>query len=63
MPIKLLLLGGGVLLFLRKGGNGSANFIFMGVGIFPTKAKSREIVALVALQCFTTGATFTPTNP
>ena len=27
---------GGVLGFFRKGGGGSANFIFMGVGIFPT---------------------------
>ena len=38
MPIKFLLLGeaGGVLGFFRKGGGcGSANFIFMGVGIFP----------------------------
>ena len=36
MPIKFLLLGGeGVLGFLRRGGGGSANFIFMGVGILP----------------------------
>ena len=35
MPIKFLLLGGGVLGFFRRGG-GSANFIFMGVGILPT---------------------------
>ena len=34
MPIKFLLLGGAVLGFFRRGG-GSANFIFMGVGIFP----------------------------
>ena len=34
MPIKFLLLGG-VLGFFRRGG-GSANFIFMGVGIFRT---------------------------
>ena len=27
--------GGGVLGFFRRGGGGSANFIFMGVGIFP----------------------------
>ena len=33
MPTKFLLLGGG-LGFLRRGG-GSANFIFMGMGIFP----------------------------
>ena len=33
MPTKFLLLGGGVLGFLRKRG-GSANFIFMGVGNF-----------------------------
>ena len=31
MPIKFLLLGGGVLGFSRGGGGGSANFIFMGV--------------------------------
>ena len=36
MPIKFLLLGGGGLGFFRRGG-GSANFIFMGVGIFPIK--------------------------
>ena len=34
MPIKFLLLGGGVVVFL-EGGGGSADFIFMGVGIFP----------------------------
>ena len=34
MPIKLLLLGGGWG-FLERG-VGSANFIFMGVGIFPS---------------------------
>ena len=34
MPIKFLLLGGGFWVFL-EGGGGSANFIFMGVGIFP----------------------------
>ena len=33
MPIKLILLGG-VVGFL-EGGGGSANFVFMGVGIFP----------------------------
>ena len=33
MPIKFLLLGGGGWVFKR--GGGSANFIFMGVGIFP----------------------------
>ena len=27
--------GGGVMGFLRRGGGASANFIFMGVGIFP----------------------------
>ena len=32
MPVKFLLLGG-VLGFFRRGG-GSANFIFMGAGIF-----------------------------
>ena len=38
MPIKFLLLGGGGVLlgFVLEGGGGSANFIFMGVGIFPT---------------------------
>ena len=36
MPIEFLFLGGGVLGFFRRGGGGSANFIFMGVGIFPT---------------------------
>ena len=35
MPIKFLPLGGGFWVFL-EGGGGSANFIFMGVGIFPT---------------------------
>ena len=41
MPIKFLLLGGGggALGFFRRVG-GSANFIFMGVGIFPIKAES-----------------------
>ena len=34
MPIKFLLLGGGRG-FYGRGGGGSANFIFMGVGIFP----------------------------
>ena len=34
MPLKFLLLGG-VQGFFRRGGGGSANFIFMGVGIFP----------------------------
>ena len=34
MPIKFLSLGGGSWGFL-EGGGGSANFIFMGVGIFP----------------------------
>ena len=33
MPIKFLLLGGGCWVLL-EGGGGSANFIFMGVGIF-----------------------------
>ena len=36
MPIKFLLLGGGFWVFL-EGGGGSANFILMGVGIFPKK--------------------------
>ena len=35
-PQILLLGGGGVLGFLERGGGRSANFIFMGVGIFPT---------------------------
>ena len=35
MPIKFLLLGGGFWVFLEGGGGGNANFIFMGVGIFP----------------------------
>ena len=36
MPTKFLLLGGGGFwVFLEGGGGGSANFIFMGVGIFP----------------------------
>ena len=39
MPIKFLLLGGG-LWFFRRGGGGSANFIFMGVGIFPIESSS-----------------------
>ena len=34
MSIKFLLLGGGSG-FFQRGGGGSANFIFMGVGIFP----------------------------
>ena len=34
MPIKFLSLGGGVVGFLGRGG-GSADIIFMGVGIFP----------------------------
>ena len=38
MPIKFLLFGGGVVVFL-EGGGGSANFIFMGVGIFPNFCK------------------------
>ena len=33
MPIKFLLLGGGCWVFLGRGVGGSANFIFMGVGI------------------------------
>ena len=48
MPIKFLLLGGeGVLGFFRRGG-GSANFIFMGVGIFPIEENM--------LQCENFGA-------
>ena len=35
MPIKFLVLGGGGILGFLEGG-GSANFIFMGVGIFPS---------------------------
>ena len=49
MPIKLLLLGGGgVLGFFRRGG-GSANFIFMGVGIFPINSEDPgdEIISCV----------------
>ena len=36
MPIKFLVLGGGggCWAFLEGGGGGSANFIFMGAGIF-----------------------------
>ena len=37
MPTKFLLLGGGGVLGFLKGGGGSANFIFMGVGIFPNR--------------------------
>ena len=37
MPIKFLLLWGGFWDFL-EGGGGSANFIFMGVGIFPNSS-------------------------
>ena len=41
MPIKFFRFpgpgGGGVLEFFWEGGDGSANFIFAGVGIFPTK--------------------------
>ena len=37
MPIKFLLLGGGGFWSLLEGGGGSANFIFMGVGIFRAK--------------------------
>ena len=42
MPINFLVLAGGQG-FLEGGGGGSANFIFMGVGIFPTKALNTEI--------------------
>ena len=42
MPIKVLLLGGGVLGFLERGG-GSANFIFMGVGIFPIRGPAATL--------------------
>ena len=38
MPIKFLLLGGGVEFFFWKGGVEGADFIFMGVGIFPNIA-------------------------
>ena len=52
MPIKFLLLGGGFLVFPEGGGGGSANFIFMGVGIFrlegPTR-KPRHATAFLAL--------------
>ena len=37
MLIKFLLLKGGGLGFLRRGRGGSANLIFMGVGIFPVQ--------------------------
>ena len=48
MPIKFLLLGGGgVLGFFRRGG-GSANFIFMGVGIFPIINICSGVSGLVA---------------
>ena len=36
MPIKFLVLGGGLLGFFGRGAGGSANFFFMGVGIFPS---------------------------
>ena len=37
MPIKFLLLGGGRRSWgFLEGGGGSANFIFMGMGIFPS---------------------------
>ena len=40
MPIKFLLLGGGGVGFLG-GGSGSANFIFMGAGIFLIEKKKQ----------------------
>ena len=46
MPIRFLLLGGGVLGFLGRGG-GSANFIFMGAGIFPTDILLPDIRGLL----------------
>ena len=58
MPINFLLLGGVVL--FSEGGGGSANFIFMGVGIFPTQAPTtywqaivvRDLVVLHACRSF-----------
>ena len=48
MPIKFLLFGG-VLGFLGRGG-GSANFIFMGAGIFPKCNRSFVVAHLVQAQ-------------
>ena len=45
IPIKFLVLGGGRGFFGR--GGGSANIIFMGVGIFPKKKRVRNRVRLV----------------
>ena len=46
MPIKFLLLGGGSG-FFYKGGGGGANFIFMGVGIFPNQGGCKRLFAFV----------------
>ena len=50
MPIKFLLLGGGSGLFL-EGGGGSANFIFMGVGIFPIFLGLTEFRGANSVSC------------
>ena len=42
MPIKFLVLGEGGLGFLERGG-GSDNFIFMGVGIFPSFGEENSL--------------------
>ena len=53
MPIKFLLLGGGFWGFLEGGGGGSANFIFMGAGIFPKRegVDSARGVTAIAVCC------------
>ena len=45
MPIKFLLVGGGGSGLFRRGG-GSANFIFMGAGIFPIHPAANTDVSL-----------------
>ena len=47
MPIKFFLLGG-FWGFLEGGGGGSANFIFMDVGIFPTISTGCELLGGLA---------------
>ena len=49
MPIKSLFGGGGVVGFLG-GGGGSANFIFMGVGIFPINSGAENSLVLFVLN-------------
>ena len=41
MPKKILLLGGGGVWVFLEGGGGSADFICMGVGIFPIITETR----------------------